>query len=90
MSTLVKEQVRIPSILGVRFANDMLESRLSDGRIISVPIAWYPKLASATKKQLKNFEISPSGYGIHWSDLDEDLSVAGFLHVSYEIEKKEA
>ena len=43
---------------------------LSDGRVLLIPIAWYPKLANADRKQQENFEISPSGYGIHWHDLD--------------------
>ncbi len=69
----------LPSILDVSFLKDLMSVNLSDGRIISVPLAWYPRLASAKPKQLKRYEISPSGYGIHWPDLDEDLSVYGFL-----------
>lgn len=51
---------------------------LSDGRIIYVPLAWFPFLLNANKKQINNFQISPSGYGIHWPDLDEDVSVKVF------------
>ena len=69
----------LPSILEVHFSKDLMTVNLSDGRILSLPLAWYPKLAEATPKQLKHLEISPSGYGIHWPDLDEDLSVYGFL-----------
>ncbi|MFA5976203.1 MAG: DUF2442 domain-containing protein [Elusimicrobiota bacterium] len=69
----------LPSILEVSFSKDFLQLNLSDGRILSVPLAWYPRLATANPRQLKRFEISPSGYGIHWPDLDEDLSVYGFL-----------
>jgi hypothetical protein len=69
----------LPSILDVSFSKDLMNVVLSDGRIISIPLAWYARLASATPKQLKRYEISPSGYGIHWPDLDEDLSVCGFL-----------
>ena len=68
-----------PSIRTVQFSKDLMSVTLSDGRIVSVPLAWYPKLASANSKQLKKHVISPSGYGIHWPDLDEDLSVYGFL-----------
>src|SRR5438445_3753661 len=68
-----------PSILKLSFSKDLMEVNLSDGRILSIPLAWYPKLATAKLKQLKRFEISPSGYGIHWPDLDEDLSAYGFL-----------
>ena len=69
----------LPSILDVDFSKDLMTVSLSDGRILSVPLAWYPRLASAKPKQLKHYEITPSGYGIHWPDLDEDLSVYGFL-----------
>jgi len=69
----------LPSILGARFGKDVMQVDLSDGRMISIPLAWYPKLANATLKQLKHYELSPGGYGIHWPDLDEDLSVYGFL-----------
>jgi len=68
-----------PSIKTVQFTKNLMSVSLSDGRILSVPLAWYPKLASANLKQLKKYEISPSGYGIHWPLLDEDLSVYGFL-----------
>ena len=69
----------LPSILEVSFSTDLMQVNLSDGRVLSIPLAWYPKLAAAKPRQLKRYEISPSGYGIHWPDLDEDLSVYGFL-----------
>ncbi len=74
------EQVQMPMIRNVHFPKDELEVELSDGRRVSIPLAWYPRLAGATKKQLKHYEISPSGYGIHWPEVDEDLSVHGFLY----------
>ena len=52
---------------------------LKDGRVISVPTLWYPSLLNATQQQRENFEILGDGEGFHWSDLDEDLSVQGFL-----------
>jgi hypothetical protein len=52
---------------------------LADGRSISVPLAWYPRLLHASPEQRANFEISGGGYGIHWPDLDEDLSSEGML-----------
>ena len=79
MSTSSAEQIKLPSILSVKFLADSMAVKLSDGRTITVPLAWYPKLASAKKKDLERFEISPSGYGIHWPAMDEDLSVYGFL-----------
>jgi hypothetical protein len=50
---------------------------LSDGRTLGVPLAWFPRLTSATREQLENYELSP--LGLHWEDLDEDISVAGLL-----------
>ena len=80
MRTSIAEDLGgLPSILDVDFSKDLMSVNLSDGRIISIPLAWYSRLAAAKPKQLKRYEISPSGYGIHWPDLDEDLSVYGFL-----------
>ncbi len=78
-SNVRSEAVSLPAILGISFNEDAMEVSLSDGRVISVPLAWYPRLVGARKEQLARFEISPGGYGIHWPDLDEDLSVKGFL-----------
>ncbi len=52
---------------------------LQDGREMTIPISWYPKLSKANKQQLNNFRIIGRGSGIHWEDLDEDLSIKGFL-----------
>jgi hypothetical protein len=52
---------------------------LMDGRTIAVPIAWYPRLASGTPEQRARWELAGAGYGIHWPDLDEDLSTEGLL-----------
>ncbi len=57
----------------------LLTAHISDGRIVSIPIAWFERLRSASLDQLKNFELSPSGYGVHWPDVDEDISVKAFL-----------
>ena len=59
---------------------DQLSVALFDGRTISVPLAWYPRLADATPAERANFVITGGGYGIHWPDLDEDLSTEGLLH----------
>ena len=59
---------------------DQLSVALFDGRTISVPLAWYPRLADATPAERANFVIAGGGYGIHWPDLDEDLSTEGLLH----------
>ena len=52
---------------------------LMDGRSISVPLAWYPRLANASQKARENWQTSGGGYGIHWPDIDEDLSTEGLL-----------
>lgn len=63
----------------VSFTKDAVRVDLRDGRTIIVPLAWYPKLLEATKKQRLNWKISAAGYGIYWPDLDEDLSTEGML-----------
>lgn len=52
---------------------------LRDGRSISAPLVWYPRLLNATASQRKNWKIAGGGYGIHWPDADEDLSIEGLL-----------
>jgi hypothetical protein len=66
-------------VSSVNFTADSLCVSLMDGRTISVPLAWYPRLLHASKEQLGNWKISGGGYGIHWADLDEDLSTKGLL-----------
>src|SRR5882762_6961658 len=66
-------------VSSVNFTADSLCVSLRDGRTISVPLAWYPRLLHASKEQLGNWKISGGGYGIHWPDLDEDLSTEGLL-----------
>lgn len=58
---------------------ERLTVELMDGRAIAVPLAWYPRLANATKAQRDNWELAGGGYGIHWPDIDEDLSTEGLL-----------
>jgi hypothetical protein len=66
-------------VLDVQFSDDSLSVSLRDGRVISVPLAWYPRLLRATAKQRANWKISGGGYGIHWPDVDEDLNTEGLL-----------
>lgn len=61
----------------VRFDDDYMWVHLVDGRVIAAPIAWFPRLLSATPQQRNQVELSPSG--LHWDELDEDISVAGLL-----------
>ncbi|MEP7270630.1 MAG: DUF2442 domain-containing protein [Acidobacteriota bacterium] len=63
----------------VDVTEDALSVRLVDGRTISVPLAWYPRLLNATVEQRQNWRIIGGGYGIHWEDVDEDLSTEGLL-----------
>ncbi len=63
----------------VRFVNDMMEVTLTDGRIVSVPIIWFPLLRAATSEQRKKYEIGGGGVSLHWEEIDEDLSVASLL-----------
>ena len=64
----------------VRFTDDMLYILLMDGREIGVPLLWFPKLRQANKEQLENWRLIGKGVGIHWEDLDEDLSVSALLN----------
>jgi hypothetical protein len=63
----------------VRVTDDELIVQLTDGRTISVPVLWYPRLASGSTAQRNNWELLGNGEGIHWPELDEDLSVSGLL-----------
>jgi hypothetical protein len=58
---------------------ERLNVTLEDGRTISVPLRWYPRLASATADQRSRWEVAGAGFGIHWPEVDEDLSVEGLL-----------
>jgi hypothetical protein len=69
----------IPRAIAVTVTDDTLSVDLEDGRTISVPIGWYPRLAYGTTEERTNFEISGAGHGIHWPDLDEDIGVEGLL-----------
>jgi hypothetical protein len=66
-------------VRGVHITEDTLAVDLADGRTIIVPLAWYPRLLDASMEQRSNWKISGAGYGIHWPDIDEDLSTEGLL-----------
>lgn len=66
----------------VAFSDKLLTVSLKDGRIISVPLAWYPGLQKATPAARNHWEVCGGGYGIHWPELDEDLSIDGLLKAS--------
>jgi hypothetical protein len=66
-------------IVEVTIDEDNLSVRLADGRAVSAPWAWYPRLLHATPRQRRKWELCAGGFGIHWPDLDEDLSAEGLL-----------
>ena len=66
-------------VADVRITKDALSVTLRDGRKISVPLTWFPRLFNATAAERKNWRIAGGGYGIHWPDIDEDLSTEGLL-----------
>jgi len=70
-----------PIATDVKVNSEMLQVYLSDGRIVSVPIEWFPKLRDASEKERNNWRLIGGGIGIHWEDIDEDLSVAGLLQL---------
>ena len=66
-------------VRAVHVGEERLVVDLMDGRSITVPLAWYPRLFFATAKQRQNWKLAGGGYGIHWPDIDEDLSTEGLL-----------
>jgi hypothetical protein len=77
MSTAVSVENRIAH---VDVTEDTITARLVDGRVISVPLAWSWRLSDATPAQRANWELIGDGYGVHWPDVDEDISAEGMLH----------
>lgn len=75
MSTSISDE----RVKGVKIQRDTFTVALMDGRSISVPLAWYPRLLHATHAQLQKWEICGGGYGIHWPLIDEHLSTEGLL-----------
>lgn len=77
MTTLTIESE--PLATSVSFTADAFHVTLDDGRALSIPLAWFPRLLHGTPEQLHHWELIGLGQGIHWPDLDEDISVAGIL-----------
>lgn len=71
--------LKVPEAERVEVTDDALMADLSDGRTISVPLAWYPRLVHATPAERRNWRLIGVGQGIHWPDLDEDISIEGLL-----------
>jgi hypothetical protein len=72
-------EIGIPNAENVTVTNDTLSVDLSDGRTISVPLEWFPRLVHATPEERKTWRLIGRGQGIHWEDIDEDISVEGLL-----------
>ena len=72
-------EIEIPYATDVHITEDTLTVDLSDGRSISVPVSWFPRLFQATEEERKNWRLIGKGHGIHWEDIDEDISVEGLL-----------
>lgn len=74
-----KIELEIPAVLNVSTSEDTLAVELDDGRSLSVPLAWYPRLLHATPGERAAWRIMGRGYGLHWDALDEDISVENLL-----------
>ncbi len=72
-------EIEIPYAVDIRVTEDTIAVELSDGRSISVPLGWYPRLVYATEAERNNWRLIGKGHGIHWEDLDEDISIENLL-----------
>ena len=79
MTSLTIELPEIPTIQQVTITDDTLSADLSDGRTISVPLAWYPRLLHGSIEERNNWRFIGSGSGIHWNQLDEDISIKNLI-----------
>ena len=79
MSSSTQAETADIRVRDVSVTADELSVALMDGRTITVPLAWYPRLANATPEQRAHWEIAGAGYGVHWPDVDEDLRTEGLL-----------
>ena len=77
------DEIMAPVAENVAVANDTLSVDLRDGRTISVPLAWFPRLLHSTPEDRRNWRLIGKGQGIHWEDLDEDVSVQALLAGSH-------
>jgi hypothetical protein len=79
MTSLTIDLSGIPTIQQVTVTDDTLSADLSDGRTISVPLAWYPRLLHSSTKERNDWRLIGSGSGIHWNQIDEDISIKNLL-----------
>ena len=78
MSSLMTE-IEIANAVSVDISDELLSVELDDGRSVSLPLSWYPRLFHGTTEERKNFRLIGKGAGIHWEDLDEDLSTESII-----------
>lgn len=79
MTSLTVDLLKVPMIQGIEITDDTLSVDLSDGRTISVPLAWYPRLLHGSIGERNSWRLIGSGDGIHWNQLDEDVSVKNII-----------
>jgi hypothetical protein len=79
MLTVSTIEIDMPLAMNVSVSDDTLSVDLRDGRSLSVPLAWYPRLANGSTKERENWCLIGQGAGIHWEELDEDISLLGLL-----------
>ena len=72
-------EISVPEAMTIAVTEDSIIADLSDGRSISVPLAWYPRLAFAMAEERERWQLIGRGQGVHWPDLDEDISIEGLL-----------
>ncbi len=77
--TTLAVKIDLPFAESVMITEDTLNVDLSDGRTISVPLTWFPRLVHATQEQRDNWRLIGRGHGIHWDDIDEDINVEGLI-----------
>lgn len=79
MNSLTTELLEMPTLQKVTVTDDTLSVDLSDGRTISVPLAWYPRLLHGSIEERNDYRFVASGSGIHWNQLDEDISIKNLI-----------
>ena len=79
MTSLMVDLLEVPKIQTIEITDDTLSVDLSDGRTISVPLAWYPRLLHSSVNERNSWRLIGSGEGIHWHQLDEDISVKNII-----------
>ena len=77
--TILAYKIEVPFAENITVTKDTLSVDLSDGRTISVPLAWFPRLLHSTPEERNNWRLIGKGHGIHWEEIDEDISIEGLL-----------